>query len=514
MNTQPHNGTYLGRAVAEADISDARLIVSIEHEESDATTQTTRHVVIDVADPFPRRLAKEHAGDLDGLGDEEEPAVSPDGAEVAYVFVPRSDLKRAEIRVVEVVTGRVRALTGTPDLADRSPAWAPDGAGLVYVSERSGWHELHAVDRGGGNDRQLTDERADFSHPVWRRDGGRIAAVRGRRNRFDLVLVDPGSGTVERVSAGGTWDRPAWTAGGDLVASYEDHATPTELRRVTAAADADARAVHAPAPLMVKRAPHVAPEEVAYESFDGLEIPAFLFRPPDASADAPVAAIGVPHGGPTSAYTDVHDPRAPEVVAEGSAWLAPNFRGSTGYGREFERKNHGVWGVDDTKDCLAAADYLRGLDWVDGDRLAIVGGSYGSYMATLAVTDDPEHRFRCAVAMYGDVDIATSWALGDRSGAQDLERMMGHPSTARAGYRAGSPVHRLENVQVPILIAHGERDDRVHPQQSEEHVAALRRLGKTFEYVTYPTEAHGFLRAGPQLHFHRRLERFLDWYLL
>jgi dipeptidyl aminopeptidase/acylaminoacyl peptidase len=130
------------------------------------------------------------------------------------------------------------------------------------------------------------------------------------------------------------------------------------------------------------------------------------------------------------------------------------------------------------------------------------------------VTDDPEHRFRCAAALYGDVDILTSWALGDRFGAQDLERMMGHPSTARAAYRAGSPVHRLQNIEAPLLIAHGERDERVSPRQSEELVAELRRLGKTFEYVTYPTEAHGFVRAGPQLHFHRRLERFLDWYLL
>ena len=219
----------------------------------------------------------------------------------------------------------------------------------------------------------------------------------------------------------------------------------------------------------------------------------------NASAEAPVAAVVYPHGGPTDAYIDDHDPRAQYFIAKGYAWLAVNFRGSTGYGRDFERLNHGTWGVDDTKDCLAAADYLRSLDWVDGDRLAIVGGSYGSYMATLAVTDDPEHRYRCAVAMYGDVDIVTSWAQGDRLGVQDLERMMGPPSAARAAYRAGSAVHRLANVQAPILIAHGERDDRVSPRQSEEHVAELRRLGKTFEYVTYPTEAHGFLRAGPNL---------------
>ena len=225
-------------------------------------------------------------------------------------------------------------------------------------------------------------------------------------------------------------------------------------------------------------------------------------------------AIVYPHGGPTDAYLDDWDGHAQYFVDKGYAWLAPNFRGSTGYGRDYERLNHGVWGVKDTEDCLAAADYLRALDWVDGERLGIFGASYGSYMALAAVTDDPEHRFRCAVAKYGDCDIVTSWAQGDRYGVQDLERMMGPPSSAREAYRAGSPYHRLQNVQAPLLIAHGERDERVSPKQSEQLVAELRRLGKTFEYVTYPTEGHGLLRTGPQLDFYRRLERFLDWHLM
>jgi dipeptidyl aminopeptidase/acylaminoacyl peptidase len=213
-------------------------------------------------------------------------------------------------------------------------------------------------------------------------------------------------------------------------------------------------------------------------------------------------------------YADEWDGHAQYFVDRGFAWLAINFRGSTGYGRDFERKNHGVWGVDDTKDCLAAADYLRTLDWVDGERLGIFGASYGSYMALLSVTDDPEYRYRCAVAKYGDCDITTSWAQGDRAGVQDLERMMGPPSAAREEYIAGSAYHRLENVRVPLLIAHGERDERVSPKQSEQLVERLRTLGKTFEYVTYPTEAHGLLRAGPQLDFYRRLERFLNWNLM
>ena len=123
---------------------------------------------------------------------------------------------------------------------------------------------------------------------------------------------------------------------------------------------------------------------------------------------------------------DDWDGHAQYFLDKGYAWSSVNFRGSTGYGREFERRNHGVWGVEDTWDCLAGADFLRTLDWIDGDRLAIFGASYGSYMALLSVTDDPEHRFRCAVAKYGDCDIVTSWAQGDREGVQDLERMMGH----------------------------------------------------------------------------------------
>jgi dipeptidyl aminopeptidase/acylaminoacyl peptidase len=426
--------------------------------------------------------------------------------------MPRGDLNRSEIRVASIETGEVRALTGTPRMHDTEPAWAPDGSTIAYASERSGFYELYLVDSGGGNDRQLTSAGADHRHHDWRPDGSRLAAVRGDRNRFALVCVDASSGKAEVLAPGGTWFTPQWTSAGEIVAGYEDHTTPRELRRL--ARGEPPATIHAPAPRSIRNAPHAALEDVTYASFDGLEIPAFLMRPRNASPDRPVPAVVYPHGGPTDAYADDWDGHAQYFVDRGYAWLAINFRGSTGYGREFERMNHGVWGVDDTKDCLAAADFLRTLDWVDGDRLGIFGASYGSYMSLCSVTDDPEYRFRCAVTKYGDCDIASSWAQGDREGVQDLERMMGTPAQAPEAYVAGSPYHRLENIRVPLLIAHGERDERVSPKQSEQLVERLRELGKSFEYVTYPTEAHGLLRAGPQLDFYRRLERFLDWNLM
>ena len=484
-----------------------RLIVTVEREED----RSTRLAVIEMDDPWPRRLAVEH-GDLEVHGDEGEAVVSPDGTEVAYTFYPRGDLNRSEIRVVGIENGAVRALTGTPRMHDREPAWSPDGRSIAYASERSGFYELHAVGRDGDGERQITAGGADYSEQEWHPDGTRILAVQCDRNRFHLVTVDAGAGTVETLARGGLWETPHWTSQGDVVACYEDHATPPELRRV--AVDDPPKTIHAPAPAAVKAAPYAALEDVVITSFDGLEIPAFLMRPRGASAERPVPAVVYPHGGPTLCYADEWDGHAQYFIDRGYAWLAPNFRGSTGFGREFERRDHGVWGVDDTRDCLAGADFLRTLDWVDGDRLAIFGASYGSYMALAAVTDDPERRFRCAVCKYGDCDIETSWAQGDRPGVQQLERMMGTPASAPAAYRAGSPYHRLENVEVPLLITHGDRDVRVSPKQSEQLVARLRQLGKTFEYVTYPAEAHGLLRAGPQLDFYRRLERFLNWNLM
>jgi dipeptidyl aminopeptidase/acylaminoacyl peptidase len=487
-------------------VDERRLVVSMERDD------TSRLAVVDVDDPWPRLLAVEH-GELDSYGEESDVDVSPDGSLVAYVFAPRSDLNRSEIRVVDVESGKVRALSGTPSTHDHSPRWSPDGSLVAYSSELSGWYELHLVRADGTDGRQLTREQADFVDHRWHPDGDRLVAARSRGGRFDLVLVDAGSGDLTEVADGGSWGDPYWTADGAIVATYEDQATAPQLR--LAEPQSAPEALLAPTPLAIRSAPHVAPEVVTYASFDGFEIEAYLFRPSAASAESPARAIVYPHGGPLEAYGDYWDGHAQYYLDKGYAWIAPNYRGSTGYGRNFERLLHGRIGDVDVKDCLAAADYLRTLDWVDGDRLGVFGGSWGSFISLLAVTDDPEYRFRCAVCKYGDCDMFTSWTQGDRPGVlESLENFIGPPSGAREAYTVASAVQRLENVRVPILVAHGEKDERVHAKQSEELVTELRRLGKTYEYVTYPTEGHGFLRAGPQIDFYRRVERFLDWHLL
>jgi dipeptidyl aminopeptidase/acylaminoacyl peptidase len=254
----------------------------------------------------------------------------------------------------------------------------------------------------------------------------------------------------------------------------------------------------------------VTPERISYPSYDGLEIPALLYRPARPNG----AAILYPHGGPTSQYAFEWDILAQYLVAKGYTYLAPNYRGGTGYGLTFEHANYNDWGGGDTQDCLHGAKYLRDLAEIDPARLAIYGGSYGGYMVACCLSRDPDYLFACGVAKYGDANVTSSWAQCNRDIRLYTEMQLGHPARNRQVYLNASPLHQVEQVQKPVLILHGLEDDVVPPQASEEWVEALRRAGKTFEYKTYAGEPHGFLKRANLHDVWSRIERFLDWYLL
>lgn len=477
-------------ATPAAWLDDDRLVVVVERD------RTTRLAVVEAADPWPRPFGPT-GGDVTNV------FVTSDG-QVLATFWPKDDRNRSDVVIADPDRDWI-TVSGHPDRRSRG---AVEHQGRVaYLLEDGDWSAVFLTDSSGGEQVRLAAEEADFADLSFSPDGGRLVATRTARGVSDLVTIDL-DGLVATVAKGGFWQSPRWTSGG--IAAIEESAT-SAPRLVVVAEDGSQVVVHDGAPISVRHAPHATFERVTYASLDGLEVEGFLFRPSDTSRPAP--AVVYPHGGPTSAYGDEWDGHAQYFVDKGYAWLAINFRGSTGYGLEFERANHDDWGIGDTNDCVAAGRYLQTLDGIDGSRLGIFGSSYGSYMALTALVH-PDNPFACGVAKYGDCNILTSWAQGDRGGGDDLERMMGHPSRNPGGYRRGSPIHDIERIDTPILIAHGEQDRRVHPKQSEELVGELRRLGRSYEYVTYPTEGHGLLRREPQLHFYRRLERFLDWYLM
>jgi dipeptidyl aminopeptidase/acylaminoacyl peptidase len=472
-------------------LDDQRLVAIVERD------HCSRLAVVDVHDPWPTPVGP-------GDGDVVRPRLAPDGR-VLISFGPKDDFSRSDIVVVEP-DGEWTTLVGHPDR--RAANHAVSGSRVVYTLEDGDRAGVFLTDLDGGEHIKLAGGDRDFSSLSWEEHGQSLIAIATSRGRSDLIRIGL-DGTVDLIAEGGSWDSPLSTAQG-VVAIHEAFDSPPSI--VLVGGDGTRSTLYDGAPAPVRSAPYSKMERVSFNSSDGLEIEGFLFRPADISN--PVPAVVYPHGGPTSYYGDEWDGHAQYFVDKGYAWLAINFRGSTSYGLEFERANHGDWGLGDVDDCIAAAGYLSSLGWVDPGRIAIFGASYGSYLA-LASLVHRENPFACGASKYGgDSDILTSWAQGDREGREDLERMMGHPAQERQAYLTGSPIHQVGRISRPFLVAHGERDARVSPKQSEELVERLDQIGATYEYMTYPTEGHGLLRREPQLHFYRRLECFLDWYLM
>ena len=474
------------------------LIVGATRNDSFVLLLTDRH------GRWPRALA----GDTNG--DNMEAAPSPDGRFVASTHRPFDDLNRWELRLVEVESGQTRHLTGAPKEKDWAAAWSPDGAVIAFLSQRSGYTEVWLIQPDGQGLRQLTRLGRDVAEFAWSPDGRALAATVCRDGAVDLLLIEAGSGAARDLVAGpGYFAAPQWSPDGRfLTVEYENATTTPDIYRVAVDGGRMTQLTFSMPPAL---AAHqlVTPEHLAYRSYDGLEIPALLWRPARPNG----AAIVRPHGGPADAYRCQWDALAQYFLAKGYTFFTPNFRGSTGYGRDFEHGNYNVWGVGDTQDVLHGAKFLHTLDWIDRERIGIFGSSYGGYMVACCLARDPEYLFACGVSKYGDANVYSSWAQCERTTRLYTEMMIGHPRDNHVVYRAASPIHEIANVRAPILLLHGLDDDIVPPQSSEEWAEALRRHDKVFEYKTYAGEPHGFLRHESEMDWQRRTERFFDWYL-
>ena len=479
------------------------LIVSVERYEADQLVLTDRE------GHWPRALTD------DKNGDAWDARPSPDGKYVAYVLRHFADLNRTDIRIIDLHSGAAYMVAGQAKEFNHSPRWSPDGSTLAFLSQRSDFFEIWLVQFDGSHLRQLSHFGYDGIELEWSPDGMNLACTVNRGGRIELDMIPAAGGAATTLHGGaGIHTRPNWSptgspAGDFITFEYESPTCPPDLYRLTLDSGKVVQLTETRPPAL--EALHlVLPEPIKYPSTDGLEIPAFLFQPQKPNG----AAIVYPHGGPASQYAFDWDILTQYLVAKGYTLLAPNYRGSTGYGRPFERLNHNAWGIGDTQDCLSAARYLRSQPGIDPQRLAIAGGSYGGYMTICCLSRDPEYLYACGVAKYGDANLISSWAQSTRELRLYTERFLGHPARNRQAYLDGSPLNQVENVRKPVLILHGLKDLNVPPEASEEWTAALRQHNKTFEYKTYAIEPHGFLRRENMLDVWRRIERFLDWYLL
>ncbi|MGB8982566.1 MAG: S9 family peptidase [Anaerolineales bacterium] len=475
------------------------LIVTVERNDIDQLLLT------DVDGCWPRALTS------DATGDHWEARPSPDGKSIVYVLRRFDDLNRLDIVLLEVETGKSFTLYGKASTRALSPKWSPDGARIAFIAQETERDEIYLVRPNGEGLHQLTNTGHDVAQFEWSPDSKQLAVIFNRSGVFDLSLVQAENGAVTDLRSGpGIHSNPNWAQDGSFITcEYESALVPTDLYRIDLAGRQVTQLTFSTPPALQKNKT-VMPEVVSYKSYDGLEIPAFLYRPERPNG----AAILYPHGGPKDQYVFFWDDLAQYFTAKGYVYLAPNYRGSTGYGKQFERANYEDWGIGDTQDCLHGAKFLRTLRELRPESIGIAGGSYGGYMAICALSRDPEYLFACGISKYGDSNLVSSWAQCEKRLRYYTEIFLGHPAVNTGFYLKGSPIADVQNVQKPMLILHGLLDTIVPPEASEEWVEALKRHDKVFEYKTYGNEPHGFLRRENLQDAYERMEQFLDWYLL
>lgn len=275
------------------------------------------------------------------------------------------------------------------------------------------------------------------------------------------------------------------------------------------------RAKHAMNFLLAER-PDIPVEQLApirrvdYAARDGLPIVAYLTIPLGVEPRG-LPVIVLPHGGPWARDWKRYDPEVQLFANRGFAVFQMNFRGSTGYGGEFERRGYREWGQAIQDDITDGVKWLIAQGVADPDRIGIYGGSYGGYSAMMGLIRTPE-LYRAGASYAGVMDIETLISDDDRYdwGIDWHKPMVGGGWGDRTRLRDHSPVRRAAEIRVPVLLGHGADDQRVHVKHSRNMASALRDAGKQVEYLEFEDEIHGFLLEANRIQFYERLLAFFE----
>lgn len=239
------------------------------------------------------------------------------------------------------------------------------------------------------------------------------------------------------------------------------------------------------------------PELVRYTTHDGRQIPAFLYRP---AGDGPFPVVLSIHGGPeyqerpSYNYGGMYQ----YLLSMGVAVLAPNVRGSTGYGRSYQMLIHRDWGGAELRDFEYAVSYLRGLDWVDPDRIGVFGGSFGGF-ATLSCISRLPDLWRAAVSIVGPSNLVTFAKAVPPTWRPMLAKWVGDPDTEADFLMERSPITYADAIHTPLFVIQGAKDPRVVKTESDQIVERLRSRGVDVRYDVYEDEGHGFTRRENEL---------------
>lgn len=322
-------------------------------------------------------------------------------------------------------------------------------------------------------------------------------------------MWDVGSGEETAVSGlpDGVVMQPAWAPDGQLLAfAFTAPSSPLNIwvwdgnacRQITQVATGG-----------IPEDTFIAPELVHFPSFDGLEIPAFLYMPP--GVERPPVVMNV-HGGPESQSRPAFAAVTQYFVNHGFALLVPNVRGSTGYGRIYTHLDDVEKRMDAVADLEAAVRWLRESGRVDGDRIAVMGGSYGGFMVLAALTTYPD-LWAAGVDIVGIANFETFFQNTGAYRRHWRTPEYGDPERDRDLLRRISPIHSVDRIRAPLMVIHGDNDPRVPVNETEQIVEAVSRQGIPVELLRFPDEGHGVVKLKNKLVAYPAVADFLDRYL-
>jgi dipeptidyl aminopeptidase/acylaminoacyl peptidase len=423
------------------------------------------------------------------------PSWTPDSEKIVY---DRMDDRWVDHEVLEISAGggNPRLVVEETDFFDYGsgrtfgyPMVSPDGNTVLFRSHRSGWINYWAIPLNGGEPRPIAAEDADQSDASWSPDGELIVFVSNHNGTQDLRVVSAAGGDPRILVAPetGVCSSPEWSPDGrhisyvfgnpvrpnDLFVVSLDDGQRTQLTNSTYAGNLENALI--------------APEKITYPSADGLTISAYLYKPAYIRPGDRFPGILWIHGGPTSQFRDTFQQSVQFFAQRGYVLLLPNIRGSSGYGKDFEKLNNQCWGECDLRDALAGVEYLKTLPYVDPDNMGITGTSYGGDFTMASVGHVPPGTFQAAIAHSGEADWVRAYNEDEMRHVKLWDYEFGPLDENEELYRRLSPVSGIPNVTTPTFVVHGEG---LYPSSelAELFASELERHYKVFRYKAYSPE--------------------------
>jgi len=454
---------------------------------------------------------------------------SPDGTEIAFCANRRPDPDLSAsmaLWILTLATGQLRRLTPEEGLA-QMPAWSPDSQLIAYLyspdqteaSNRSPWIVAasdnttpqpvvpgaeHLNCQAWMPDELQTEEIDD--RPQWYPDSKSLLVPVQERGQVHLYRLNREDQTIQKLTHGnGRYASPQLSKNGQIITAVRiDWFTPGDVWSMDSTGNNQRKLTRINDAILQSHS-LIRPKRVTWQSFDGTAIEGWLYLPPQAG-QTKVPLILVPHGGPSLAWSDSYIHEFQVLAGRGYAVLAPNPRGSTGYGEAFCHKVLNDWGGNDLQDLMTGIDYVIANEPIDEQRLGISGFSYGGYMTNWAITQT--NRFKAAVSRNGISSIATTALLSDQT--VWVKQVMAD----EALQHDRSPLTFADHITTPLLLLHSDQDFRCPFSESQQLFVALHKRKHTVELVRYHNASHmmDWPNVGTPKQRVDRLQRTIEWF--